>query len=47
MSLTDLQAGLMLGGAGGFAVGGVFVLVLHDLAFRRNMKRMEVRDRGE
>lgn len=47
MSLTDLQAGLMLGGVGGFTLGGVMVFVLHGLAYRRHAKRMEVRDRGE
>lgn len=47
MSLTDLQAGLMLGGVGGFTLGGLFVFVLHGLAYKRHTKRMKARDRGE
>ena len=40
MSLTDFQAGLMLGAAGGFTVGGLLVLVAHGASLQRTMKRI-------
>lgn len=44
MSLTDLQAGLMLGFTGGLAVGGLLVFVVHGLAFRRHAGRIDRED---
>lgn len=39
MSLTDLQAGLMLGFTAGLAVGGLLAFVSYTVSHRRHLRQ--------
>jgi hypothetical protein len=39
MSLTDLQAGLMLGFTGGLAAGGLLALVSYTVSYKLAIRR--------